>query len=100
MRRTRSRKRKATWMRLRNPDAIKRRRKRMRYTQRDLGALVGCSHTMIGLLETGKIKTCTHKLAERICNRLDMDLDDTFEVPQAVSMPKMSSVQPNTTATA
>ena len=100
MRRTRSRKRKAMWMRLKNPDAIRRRRKRMRYTQRDLAALVGCSHTMIGLLETGKIKTCTRLLAEKICTRLDMDLDETFEDPQPVSMPVMSSVRSDTTAAA
>jgi transcriptional regulator with XRE-family HTH domain len=96
MRPNRSRKRKATWMRLTNPDSIRRRRKRMRYTQRDLAALAGCSHAMIGYLERGTIKTCTRRLAERICERLDIDLEEHFEDPLVVSMPKVSSGQPNT----
>lgn len=93
---TRSRKRKVTWMRLTNPDALRRRRKRMRYTQRDLAALVGCSHAMIGYLERGSIKTCTRRLAEKICERLDMDLEENFEDPPAESMPELSSVQQTT----
>jgi transcriptional regulator with XRE-family HTH domain len=92
MKRTRTRKGKATWMRLNNPDAIRRRRKRMGYTQRDLAALVGCSHAMIGYLERGEIKTCTITLAEKICRRLDMDLEEHFA---AEGMPTVLIVQAN-----
>lgn len=96
MRRTRSRKRKAIWMRLKNPDAIRRRRKRMRYSQRDLAALVGCSHAMIGYLERGTIKTCTRQLAEKISDRLDIDLEEHFEEEQDSALPRVVSGQPTT----
>lgn len=83
-------------MRLKNPDALRRRRKRMRYSQRDLASLVGCSHAMIGYLERGTIKTCTRQLAEKLCDRLDIDLEEHFEEPTPDGMSSLSSVKPST----
>lgn len=81
-------------MKIIDGDSIRRRRKRMRYTQRDLAALVGCSHAMIGYLERGEITTCTRQLAEKICARLDLDLESEFreesiEITSTVSTVKL-----------
>jgi transcriptional regulator with XRE-family HTH domain len=58
--------------------ALRRRRLREGYTQRELGLLVGCSHAMIGLLERDET-TVGDALAARIAKRLRTDLEDIFE---------------------
>lgn len=58
--------------------ALKRKRLRAGYTQRELGLLVKCSHAMIGLLERDET-TVGDALAARIAKRLDVDVEDLFE---------------------
>lgn len=61
-----------------NGAALKRKRLRRGYTQRELGLLVKCSHAMIGLLERGE-STVGDALAARIAKRLECDVEDLFE---------------------
>lgn len=81
----------AVWMRVKDNEALKRKRKRMNLTQRELAFLARpCSQTTIYLLEKGEMKTLSEELAGRIARRLDADLEDLFE-------PRVSS--PMATAT-
>jgi DNA-binding XRE family transcriptional regulator len=64
---------------------IRRGRKRRRLTQRDLAYLCRVSQTTIFLLEKPGAKgmdTCSDELAQRIADRLDVDVEDLF-VPRA-----------------
>src|SRR5438105_3105138 len=62
-RRTRSRE---VWMRPKEGgDALRRRRVRKQFTQRELGLLVGCSHAMIGLLERDGSNVVTTEAEKR-----------------------------------
>ena len=59
---------------------IKRARLRRRLTQRELAFLARpCSQTTVYLLEKGKMPTLSDELAQRIANRLDVDVEDLFE---------------------
>ena len=83
------------WMRSKEKGAaLRRRRLRANYTQRELGLLVKCSHTMIGLLERDQTSV-GDELAARIAKRLDCYVEDLFEerpvVPAAV-LPTATSI--------
>lgn len=70
-------------MRVTNPAALQRRRVREGFTQRDLGMLVGRSHTTIYHLEKGSMTTCSVELGEAIAKRLKSDVEDFFEYESA-----------------
>ncbi|WP_144786373.1 helix-turn-helix transcriptional regulator [Micrococcus luteus] len=74
---------KENWMRVTNPAALQRRRVREGFTQRDLGMLVGRSHTTIYHLEKGSMKTLSVELGEAIARRLKSDVEDFFEYESA-----------------
>ncbi|WP_374194411.1 helix-turn-helix transcriptional regulator [Streptomyces sp. N35] len=76
-------------MRVINGPGLRRRRQRLGYSQRNLAALVGCAHGTIGFIETGRMPTCSFKLANKICRWLDVDLEDFFEEREASAVPKM-----------
>ncbi|GAB3621212.1 hypothetical protein GCM10027417_24730 [Glutamicibacter endophyticus] len=69
-------------MRVKYPDALRRRRLNRQYTQRELGFLAKCSHAAIGALEAGRKKTCSEKLALLICARLRVDWEGYFELEE------------------
>lgn len=66
-------------MRVKDPAAIQRARKRAGYTQYDLAALARCTQASISALETGAMRGCSEDLAEAICRWVDRDLEDLFE---------------------
>jgi DNA-binding XRE family transcriptional regulator len=71
---------------------IKRARARRRLTQRELAFLARpCSQTTVYLLEKGKMPTLSDELAQRIANRLDVDVEDLFEPRSSSRMPAVSS---------
>lgn len=78
-------------MRVKNPDALRRKRVNRRYSQRDLAMLVKRSQTTIYLLETGQMKTLSEDLALHIAARLDVDWEDYFDLEEHEIMPKMTS---------
>lgn len=82
---------KESWMRVTNPAALQRRRVREGFTQRDLGMLVGRSHTTIYHLEKGSMTTCSVELGEAIAKRLKSDVEDFFEYESAERARTMSS---------
>lgn len=55
--------RKETWMRVKDPDALRRRRLNCNYTQRQLAFLVNKSQNAISKLETGQMKTLSEGFA-------------------------------------
>lgn len=65
-------------MQIKEPAKLKRRRKDKGYSQADLAALVNCTQQYISLLESGRDSDCSEQIAERICKRLDVDLEDYF----------------------
>lgn len=67
------------WMRVINPEAIKRARKRSGYSQYDLAALARCTQATISALETGAMRGCSEDLATSIAKWVDRDVEDLFE---------------------
>lgn len=83
-------------MRRKDPQALKRARKRQNFTQKELALLVGCSQTMIYLLEKPGprgIDTCSDELAKAISARLHVDVEDLFEHRESPSRRPVSNVQ-------
>lgn len=67
------------WMKVKDPAAIKRARKRAGFTQYDLAALARCTQAAISALETGDMRGCSEDLAKAICRWVDRDVEDLFE---------------------
>jgi transcriptional regulator with XRE-family HTH domain len=60
---------------------LRKRRKSRDLTQEQLGMLCDrTSQAAISMLESEKMRTCTRELAELVCKRLDVELEDYFEV--------------------
>lgn len=80
IRNTRYRSRRSdVWMKVKDPEAIRRWRKRAGFTQTDLAGLCRCSQTTIHLLETGKLMAVTEDLALVVARRLNVPWEDLFE---------------------
>lgn len=67
------------WMKVREPEAIKRWRQRRRLTQRELAYLCKCSQNTISLIERGDLLTMSEDLALEIADRLGVPWEDLFE---------------------
>lgn len=88
--------RKETWMRVKDPAALRRRRKNKRFSQEDLAHLVRRSQNTISLLELGKMKTLTEDLAIAIAARLECDWEDLFVLEESEVAPTIRSSEPST----
>ncbi|MCO6633047.1 helix-turn-helix domain-containing protein [Cutibacterium avidum] len=65
-------------MRITNPGAVGRARRRRSLSQTDLAAITGCTQQFISMIETGTTRTCSEALALTICRKLDIDVEDAF----------------------
>ena len=65
-------------MRLISHEALRQYMKYRGYTVRGLAAKVGCSHSTIGFLLTGDVKTVRPEWATRIAKALDCPVDALF----------------------
>lgn len=74
------------WMKLMDPDRLRRRRRDRHYTQANLAALVGCTQQYISLMEKGLDTDCSELIARKIAKRLDAPLEDLFEERESLSM--------------
>ncbi|MEW1964665.1 helix-turn-helix transcriptional regulator [Micrococcus sp. NPDC078436] len=83
-------------MRVKDPAALRRRRKNKRFSQGDLAHLVRRSQNTISLLELGKMKTLSEDLAVAIAARLDCDWEDLFLLEEAEVAPTMRSSESRT----
>lgn len=83
--------RKESWMRVKDPAALRRKRINQRFSQRDLAVLVRRSQATIHQLETGKMKTLTEDLALLISARLFVDWEDLFILEEQEIMPKVTN---------
>ena len=90
-RRTLSIVRKETWMKVKDPAALRRKRLNRKYSQRDLAFLVKRSQSAIYLLETGGMKTLSEDLALLLAARLDVDWEDYFTLEEHEVMPVVSN---------
>jgi transcriptional regulator with XRE-family HTH domain len=61
------------------PVRLRRRRRDKGLSQIQLAALTGCTQQYISLIEQGRDRDISEKIAERICKYLDVDLEDYFE---------------------
>ncbi len=86
----RSRKR-GVWMRVREPQALRRWRERRSLTQRDLAYLCKCSQNAIYLLESGRMATLSEDLALTIAKRLDVPWEDLFEARSDAGLRRVST---------
>lgn len=73
------RQRKEYWMRVKDPAAIRRRRKWKRFSQDELAYLVNKSQQSISLIEQGKMRTISEEFAIAIAARLDVPWEELFE---------------------
>lgn len=65
-------------VRLVSPDALRQYMKFRGFTMRSLAKRVGCSHSLIGFLCTGDVKTCRPEYAVRIAEALDCPVESLF----------------------
>lgn len=79
------------WMRVKDPAAIQRARKRAGYTQYDLAALTRCTQATVSALETGAMRGCSEDLAKSICKWVDRDLEDLFERHDGTRMHRVTN---------
>ena len=78
-------------MRVKDPEALRRKRKNRRYSQADLAHLVRREQQTMSLLETGRMKTLSEDLALLIAARLDVDWEDFFELEEHEVMPSVTN---------
>lgn len=83
-------------MRVKDPAALRRRRKNKRFSQEDLAHLVRRSQNTISLLELGKMKTLSEDLAVAIAARLECDWEDLFDLEEAEVAPMVGSSEHRT----
>lgn len=67
---------------------LRRKRLRLKFTQRDLAFISGCSHAFIGQLERGE-STVSPELAGQIAFRLQCDVEDLFEERRVTRVAKL-----------
>lgn len=84
---------KETWMRVKDPDALRRARKNCHYTQRELAFLVRKSQTAIYALEKGRQETLNEDFAIALAARLNRDWEDLFLLEESKPMPDVTSLQ-------
>lgn len=80
-----------SWMRIKDPAAIRRWRKQRHFSQRDLAFLVRRSQTTIFLIEKGELRTLSEDLAIAIAARLDVPWEDLFAAEESDSMHSMTT---------
>lgn len=71
--------RKEYWMRVKDPELFRRKRKRKRLSQDQLAYLTGRSQQAISLIERGEMRNISEDFAMALADRLDEDWEDLFE---------------------
>lgn len=80
-------------MKVIDKEALRRARKRAKYSQRDLAALCRCTQATISALETGGMPNCSDDLAEQVAKWLDRDVEDLFERQSAIRTPRVTNAR-------
>ena len=89
--RQRLRRRSVIWMKVKDPELLKRRRKRLNLSQTELAFLAKCSQATISLLEVGGMKTLSEDLALELAKRLASDWEDLFVATPDVRVQRVSN---------
>lgn len=90
-RRRRAQARKDTWMKVKNPESLRRWRKQRRFSQEQLAGLARCSQNTISLLELGRMRTLTAPLAVDIATWLEVPWNELFEAEEFEVVPGVAS---------
>lgn len=88
------------WMEVIDPARIRRRRKKLRLTQRELAFLCRRTQTTIYKIENGQLKNITEGLALAIAARLDIEWEELFVAHEEASAPEVSAVSADVVLTA
>lgn len=80
--------RRDTWMKVKDPAALRRWRKQQRFSQQQLATLIRRSQQTIHLLETGGMKTCTEGVAIGIAAWLCVPWEELFEAEENDIVPR------------
>ena len=83
------------WMKVKNPEQIRRWRLQRGYTQRDLAYLVKKSQGTIWSIEAGRLRTIDTKTAMALAARLDVPWEELFEPGGNFDMYRATNVQQN-----
>jgi transcriptional regulator with XRE-family HTH domain len=78
-------------MYVKDPGKLRRRRKDKGLTQQQLAALVDCKQQYISLLESGRDRDCSEKIADRLSRWLDVDREDYFEARTTVRVSRVTT---------
>lgn len=73
-----NRPKKRAWMRLTSPDLLRATMGRRKFSLERLSRYAGCSKSMISHLTSGRKKSCTRDLAEKIAEALDVPVELLF----------------------
>lgn len=84
-------------MRVKDPAALRRKRKNRGFSQTELAFLVRRGQQTVSFLETGRMKTLSEDLAVSIAARLGVDWEDLFELEEHEVMPKVAYESSSTT---
>lgn len=84
-------------MRVKDPAALRRKRKNRGFSQTELAFLVRRGQQTVSFLETGRMKTLSEDLAVSIAARLDVDWEDLFELEEHEVIPKVAHESSSTT---
>lgn len=85
--------RKESWMKIKDPARLKRKRINRGYSQRDLAYLVRKSQAAISLIERGEMKTITEDFALLLAARLGVDWEDYFDLEEREAVPNVHSAR-------
>lgn len=89
----RTRRRSGGWMKLKPGcgDMLRRRRRRLDMSQRDLAFLARCSQNTISLLEQEKMTTLSEDLARIIARKVQADWEELFESRESPGVRRMAT---------
>ena len=82
--------RRDSWMKVKDPAALRRWRKQQRFSQQQLATLIRRSQQTIHLLETGGMKTCTEGVAIGIAAWLGVPWEELFEAEEHDILPPVA----------
>lgn len=79
------------WMLIKDPDDLKKARRKRGYTQVELAGLCRVTQQYISAMERGSDKDISDNVAYRICKWLDVDVDYLFEEKKVIRTSRVAT---------
>ncbi len=83
--------RREVWMKVKDPDQMRRLRIQSHYTQRELAYLVRRSQATIWQIEAGKLVNLSEDLAVALASRLGRSWEELFTAHESVAVPTVAN---------